>query len=61
MAEPILIEDNPYGYRVNITHPAIAPLYERFRKWKGIPRNQPMSDAERFEFEDYILKRRKTK
>ena len=30
-------------------------LYERFKKWKGIPKWCPLSDNERFEFENYII------
>lgn len=47
---------NKYGYKLNINHPSIKPLYERFKKWKGIGINIPLSDAERFEFESYALK-----
>lgn len=53
----ILMFSNPYGYRVNIAHPAIRPLYERFHRWKGVSMHFPLSDAERFEFEEYILKK----
>lgn len=56
MAEGVLAPNNPYGYRVNISHPQIEPLYWRYKAWKGIPHNIPMSDAERFEFEEYILR-----
>lgn len=57
MAESMLICNNPYGYHINIAHPQIAPLFERFKRWKGIPRMNPLSDEERFEFEEYILDR----
>lgn len=52
----IFIDDNPYGYRINVNHPKILPLYERYKKWKGISVNEPLSDDERFEFEDIIIK-----
>ncbi|MCH5352967.1 MAG: hypothetical protein J1E06_05840 [Acutalibacter sp.] len=52
----ILMFPNKYGYRVNITHPEILPLWKRFYRWKGIPIHFPMSDADRFEFESYIFK-----
>ena len=48
-----------YGYQVDISDPKIKPLYERFKKWKGIPRWCPLSDEERLEFESYILKEKK--
>lgn len=53
----ILITGNVYGYQIDISHPSIKPLYDRFKKWKGIPDWCPLSDEERFEFESYILKR----
>ncbi len=51
----IFIDDNPYGYRININHPKILPLFEKYKKWKEIPSNEPLADAERFEFEDIII------
>ena len=53
----IYAPENKYRYRINITHPKIEPLYKRFKKWKGVPDWCPLSDAERLEFESYILKR----
>lgn len=53
----IYAAENKYGYRINIMHPKIEPLYKRYKKWKGIADWCPLSDAERFEFESYILKR----
>ena len=58
MSESIFVEGNPYGYRLNISHPKIAPLYWRYKAWKDIPRTAPMSDQERFEFEAMVLKRK---
>ena len=48
--------DNKYGYKLNVNHPQIRILYERFKKWKGYASNLPLSDEQRFEFEAYILK-----
>ncbi|HIR02540.1 MAG TPA: hypothetical protein IAD34_00515 [Candidatus Scatovicinus merdipullorum] len=48
--------DNPYTYRVNINHPKIQPLFERYKQWKGVPIWCPLSDSERFEFERYIIR-----
>lgn len=53
----IYAAENKYGYRINIMHPKIEPLYKRYKKWKGIADWCPLSDAERLEFESYILKR----
>lgn len=50
-----LIENNPYGYRLDISDPEILELYYRFKRWKKIPYTCPLSDDERHEFEDYIL------
>ena len=55
--EKITIPKNLYGYRINITHPEIKPLYDRFKKWKNVPAWCPLSDKERLEFEGYILKK----
>ncbi len=50
--DSIFAKPNKYGYKININHPKIRPLYERF-KWK---KNAIiLSDAERFEFEMYIF------
>lgn len=56
MDDDIYAPENKYGYQVDITNPKIKPLYERFKKWKGIADWCPLSDAERFEFESYMLK-----
>ena len=53
------IPDDNYGYQVDISKPEIKLLYERFKKWKCIPKWCPLSDEERLEFESYILKEKK--
>ncbi len=45
------LEHNPWGYKVNINHPQIRPIFERYLRWHGIPLWCPLSDAERREFE----------
>ena len=45
-----------YGYRLNLHHPVVSELYDRFKDWKGIPRRYPLSDKERFEFEEYVFR-----
>ena len=45
-----------YGYRVNINAPGVRELYYRYKKWRGIPRWCPLSDAQRREFERYVLR-----
>lgn len=54
--DEIILLNNKYGYKVNISHSKIKPLYQRFKKWKNIPNWCPLSDDERLEFEGYILK-----
>lgn len=44
---------NKYGYRINITHPKILPLYEAYKKRK---RAVILSDEERHEFEEIIFR-----
>lgn len=43
-----------YGYKINVNEEPFKELYERYKKWKGIPRWCPLSDEERKEFENYI-------
>lgn len=53
--------NNPYGYRVDISKAKNKELYERYKKWKGIPRWCPLSDYERLEFEKFVLNRKERK
>lgn len=50
-----------YGYRLNINEPEVHELFQRYKKWKGIPVWCPLSDAERHEFEFMILRARQKK
>lgn len=50
--DSIILPPNKYGYRVNINHPKIRPLYEHFKRKKNAI---ILSNAERFEFEIMIL------
>ena len=59
MMKITLLNDNPYGYRLDISDPDINRLYVRFKRWKRIPPWCPLSDDERREFEGYILNGRK--
>lgn len=47
--------NNPYGFRLNINHPKIKELYDRYKKWKGFAGDKPISDKDRIEFEKYIF------
>ncbi|MBP5361917.1 MAG: hypothetical protein J6Y71_02655 [Ruminococcus sp.] len=44
---------NSYGYKINIHHPQIRPLYERYKEYLG---ENILSDKQRFEFEMIIFK-----
>lgn len=52
---PPFIEDNKYGYRVNIRNPVAAELWRRYRKKLGLPSWCPASDEERLEFEVQVI------
>lgn len=51
----IIVTNNPYGYRLNLNHFIVRKFYERYKKKNNIPYNFPLSDAERFEFEDVAI------
>ncbi len=48
--------NNPYGFKLNINHPAIGRKWEDFQKSKGITRYSPFRDDYRREFEEQMLK-----
>lgn len=50
--DSVYAKPNKYGYKININHPKIRPLYERFKRNK---KAIILSDRERFEFEIMIL------
>ena len=50
-----------YGYRINISQKPYSELYERYKKYKDIPKHIPLSDDERAEFERYVLGEKKGK
>ena len=49
----IFAPTNKYGYKININHDKIKPLYERFKAKK---KEIILSDKQRFEFETIIFK-----
>lgn len=53
----ILAQNNRYGYRLNINHPIVFQLYTRYREWLKIPAGFPLSDNERFDFEDRAIEK----
>lgn len=48
--------NNKYGYQVDIAKPKYRNLYDRYKKYKNIPKWCPLSDGERLEFEQYIMR-----
>lgn len=52
--DPIFMNANKYGYKVNINHPKIRPIYERYKRKIGC---QILSDRERLEFEAFIIRK----
>lgn len=50
--DSIYAKPNKYGYKININHPHIKPLYERY---KSSIKAKILSDAERFDFERHIF------
>lgn len=50
--DSIFTPPNKYGYKININHPQIKPLYERY---KSSIKAKILSDAERFDFERHIF------
>ncbi len=47
--------NNPYGFKLNVNHPAVGKKYEDFQKAKGIGRHSPFLDDYRREFEEKML------
>jgi hypothetical protein len=50
--ETIYAKDNPYGFKINVNHPKIRPLYERFKEKVG---ERILSDSQRRHFELLIF------
>lgn len=51
--DTIYAKPNKYGYRINVNHPQIKPLYERYKRHIG---EKILSDAQRRHFEGIIYK-----
>jgi len=51
----IYLYNNPYGFRLNINNPRINDLYRRYKIWKGLAANLPITDNQRREFENYVI------
>lgn len=44
--------NNKYGYKINVSHPWVRPLYEKYKDKLG---KMILSDKERLEFERIII------
>ena len=51
--DSIYAKENKYGYKLNVNHPQILPLYERYKKKLG---EKILSDTQRLTFETMIFK-----
>lgn len=50
--DSIYAKPNNYGYKLNVNHPQILPLYERYKKKLG---EKILSDTQRLTFETMIF------
>ncbi len=50
--DSIYAKPNKFGFKININHPQIKPLYERYKKWCG---EKILSDRQRLHFESVIF------
>lgn len=51
----IFLFNNPLGFKININHELINPLYRRYKELKGLSIKFPISNQERIEFENYLI------
>ena len=52
----IFTTNNPYGYKININHPAIYPLFVAYHKKIGVPLHIHMTSEQRLNFEAAVIK-----
>lgn len=55
LQNPMIAKNNTSGYRLNVNHPLIREIYWRYKEKNSIPRRYPLSDNERFEFEEVTI------
>lgn len=53
--QSLYTQGNPYGYRLNLRHPLVQKLYDRYKERLGISRSTPLSDSERLDFEERVI------
>lgn len=49
----IFAKNNPYGFQIDVNHPKILPLYERYKEKVG---ERILSDEQRHDFEEHIFR-----
>ena len=52
----IFTTSNPCGYKININHPKIYPLFVAYHKKIGVPLHIHMTTEQRLEFEAAVMK-----
>ena len=52
----IYAPENSSGYKINVNHPKITPLYEAYHRHVGVPLHIHLSHAQRMEFEMMVLR-----
>lgn len=52
----IFTHKNPYGYKININHHAVYPLYVAYHEKIGVPLHIHMTTAQRLHFESIIMR-----
>lgn len=52
----IFTENNRYGYKININHPKIYPMYVRYHEKIGVPLHIHLTTAQRLAFESAVMK-----
>lgn len=54
--DSIYAPQNSSGYRINVNHPKIKPLYEAYHRHVGVPLHIHLSHEQRMEFEMMVLR-----
>lgn len=54
------LENNPYGFKVRVSHKKINPLYIKYKEYKEVSLHYPLDDSHRLEFEQVLISHWKT-
>lgn len=52
----IFAHKNRYGYKININHPSVYPLYVAYHEKIGVPLHIHMTTAQRLRFESIVMR-----